>query len=109
MLALCEVGGHKKGLAAADINPQDLLNGVLAQDAFTAAAEQAYMSVWQTSDAPELDGLCLTQVSDVQVHALHSQITDPQLIVRTFKVTATKHPGHFAYLVVGQLHIRTPA
>ena len=25
MLFLCEVGGHKKGLAAADINPQDLL------------------------------------------------------------------------------------
>jgi hypothetical protein len=113
MLFLCEVGGHKKGLAAAGVNPQDLLNGVLAQNAYMAAAEQAYMSVWQTSDAPELPhvqtgGLCLTQVSNAQVHALQSDITDPQLIVRTFKVTATKHRGHFAYLVVGQLHIRTP-
>ena len=46
LLGLCEVGGHKAGLGALGIHPQDLLEGALPVKEFRAAANQAYMSVW---------------------------------------------------------------
>ena len=106
--AFCEVGGHKRGFAETTVNPQDLLQEVLSTNAYEAAAKQAYLTLWQTSDAPELGGVCLTPSGEAEVVQLTSTTLDPQLLIRTFEVTANSFPGKVAYLVLGQLHIRTP-
>ena len=59
LLGLCEVGGHKQGLKTAGICPQDLVDGVLAEKEYRAAAMQAYMSVWHEAGAAKPDGVSL--------------------------------------------------
>ena len=46
LMGFCEVGGHKKGLEAANILPPAIVDKVLADGRCNAASLQAYMCVW---------------------------------------------------------------
>ena len=105
MLGLCEVGGHKAGLGALGIDPQDLLEGAMPVNEFRAAANQAYMSVWHETGT----GVSLKLREVPTIVPLTSLALDPQLVILDFRVTAFGHDGKEGRLVQGQLHIRSPA
>ena len=65
--ALCEVGGHKRGFAETSVNPEALLQEVFGTETYAAEAKQAYLTLWQTSEAPELGGVRLTPMGEAEV------------------------------------------
>ena len=55
LLTLCEVGGHRRGLAwCPHENAQSLVRQVLARS-FQAISEGAYMATWQAEPGPDDD------------------------------------------------------
>ena len=85
LLGLCEVGGHKAGLGALGIHPQDLLEGALPVKEFRAAANQAYMSVCHETGT----GVSL-KLREVPTYVpLTSRALDPQLVILDVSVTGT--------------------
>ena len=85
VMNLCELGGHKKGLLAADLNP---------------FAMTTTITVWGLNhDAPHFD---VRSAGAPQVVALRSEICQPDLIMHTFISSIGVR------LIQGNLHIRIP-
>ena len=97
MLSLCEVGGHRQGLAHAAINAADL--AVVARGALFSS-DQNYLTRWSLrADASQPSVELLRQA---KVYNLACEKCDPQLIVLVFSLQRR------AKLVLGKLHTRTP-
>ena len=52
-LNLCEVGGHKQGLAAIHCDASNIVDGALKANQYGSRAEQAYLSVWAEAGASQ--------------------------------------------------------
>ena len=108
LLGLCEVGYHRQCLKKEGIHPQNLIDGVLAEEEYRAAAMQAYVSVWHEKGASKPSGMSLHLLEPPVCVARTSPALDPQLVILDFRVTAHGHDGKMGRLVQGLLHIRTP-
>ena len=101
VLGFCEVGGHKQGLNAADINPQKLIDEVLPNKEYRAEAIHAYMSVWHEAGAAQRGGVPLQLSGDPSCHELSDKTPQAQLVTLDFHVTARGHEGEVGRLVQG--------
>ena len=109
LLGLCEVGGHRKGLNELGIPAHELLPEALPVEEFRVAIIQNYMSVWHQAGTARCGGVSLKLRGAADIVQLISPALEPQLVILDFSVTAQGHDGKEGRLVVGQLHIRTPA
>ena len=99
VMNLCELGGHRQGLEAANINPLDMkiFTGPAAP---YVSIEANYLTAWRFShDAPHYD---VRSTCPYKVIALSSPICEPDLIVHTFESSIGVR------LIQGNLHIRIP-
>ena len=103
LLMLCEVGGHRQGLAAAGIPPDDIITDALSSD-FAIDAVQAYIGIYQTKCATS--GLVIERANAPKIVCLTSPALDPQLAIFQYVVRLGEHWE--SALVIGNLHIRTP-
>jgi hypothetical protein len=99
----CEVGGHMQGFNAAGLSVQDMLHPLLPGS--QCCSDQNYLSSWNIARAAQPGAPTLSLHSEPHVHRLSSDILEPQLVVSVFDVLQQQHAG---YLLVGNLHIRTP-
>ena len=109
LLGLCEVGGHRKGLNELGIPAHELLPEALPVEEFRVAIIQNYMSVWHQAGTARCGGVSLKLREAADIVQLTSPALEPHLVILDFSVTAQGHDGKEGRLVVGQLHIRTPA
>ena len=120
MLTLCEVGGHKKGLALCEVvghkkgldeskkGAQKLVSQALTWH-YKAISCQAYMATWQAEEEPgDRTSVTLTLVGEPEVVELPSMALEPQLVIMVFTIAAAEHRDRHGLLISGQLHIRTP-
>ena len=95
-LSLCEVGGYRQGFRDAGIKVAD----VIALEGASCSNVHNYLTVWNFhADASQLS---LTQILEPQIHTLVHQ-SKHELVVEVFSVHGK------AKLVLGNLHLRTPA
>ena len=124
MLTLCEVGGHKKGLALCEVvvhkkeedeskklvlpGAQKLVSKYLTSH-YKAISCQAYMATWQAEEEPgDCTSVTLTLVGEPQVVEFNETV-EPQLVIMVFSIAAAEHPDKHGLLISGCLHIRTPS
>jgi len=120
MLTLCEVGGHKKGLALCEVvvhkkeedeskkGAQKLVSKYLTSH-YKAISCQAYMATWQAEEEPgDCTSVTLTLVGEPQVVEFPETV-QPQLVIMVFIIAAAEHPDKHGLLISGCLHIRTPS
>ena len=99
VMNLCELGGHRQGLEAADINPLDM-KIFTGPAAFYFSIQDNYLTVWGLNhDAPHFD---VRSTGAPQLFALRSEICQPDLIMHTFISSIGVR------LIQGNLHIRIP-
>ena len=115
----CEVGGHKEGLEALNMDANRLIMDTLTQH-FRASSEQSYFCAWQqrpdtTATRQQRIDNCHSQTyllpqGSPEIMPLHtSSVADPQLVLRNFLIKATPLEDMEGRLIDGQLHIRTPS
>ena len=71
-LNLCEVGGHKKGLAACCCHISSITHEAFKQGEYGSCATDAYMSIWHETGASERAGVSLKPVRGSEVFNLAS-------------------------------------
>ena len=99
VMNLCELGGHRQGLEAANINPLDM-NIFRGTAAASVSVDSNYLTAWGFNvDTPQFD---VRATCPSKVFGLFSQVCQPELIVHVFE------NGIGVRLIVGNLHIRIP-
>ena len=99
IMNLCELGGHKKGFAAANIDEFDMpiFQGTAAP---SVSVDSNYLTAWGfDADTPQFD---VRRTRASKKFNLASTICEPELIVHAFE----KYIG--IRLILGNLHIRVP-
>ena len=81
LLGLCEDGGHKQGLKAAGIHPEDFIDEALPAKEYRAAARQAYMSAWHAAGAAQPSVVPLQLWERPACVALAAPALGPQLVL----------------------------
>ena len=77
---LCEVGGHKQGLAKSKVTAADLVSDALSRH-YKAMAVEAYMVTWQASTEPgDEPSITLTLLGEPEVVEIESSV-EPQLVI----------------------------
>ena len=99
IMNLCELGGHRQGFAAANINEADM--GIFrGTAAASVSVDSNYLTAWGfDTDTPQF-GVRATRPS--KTFWLTSKVCEPELIVHAFK------KGVGFRLILGNLHIRIP-
>ena len=99
IMNLCELGGHRQGFAAANINALDMriFRGTAAA---SVSVDSNYLTAWGfDADTPQF-GVRATRPS--KTFWLTSKVCEPELIVHAFE------KGVGLRLILGNLHIRVP-
>ena len=96
-MSLCEVGGHRQGLAHVAISVADL--AVVSRGVLFSSG-QHYLAMWNLRRGASQPSVELLR--QAKVYNLSCKKCDPQLIVLVFSLQRR------AKLVLGNLHTRTP-
>ena len=99
IMNLCELGGHRQGLSAANINALDMsiFRGTAAP---SVSVNSNYLTAWGfDADTPQFD---VRTARPSKKFWLTSKICEPELIVHAFE------KGVGIRLILGNLHIRVP-
>ena len=100
IMNLCELGGHREGFAAANINEADM--GIFrGTAAASVCVDSNYLTAWGfDADTTPILGVRATRPS--KTFWLTSKVCEPELIVHAFE------KGVRLRLILGNLHIRVP-
>ena len=109
----CEVGGHQQGLLATFRNVEEVFYDDETEERgiprrFHVSSMQAYMAMWNAllmSWQPEVPAMSELRPSFVR-QLSSSEEVEVQLVVSMYD--AKNHADMLCYLIVGNMHIRTP-
>ena len=106
----CEVGGHKQGLSKERLRRS--INAFASGDV-DSLATQNYIRAWnfgvqKSSGAAQPAGVQM-RLRSTALRTLSSPVVEPQLIIDTFHLEEIRGADRLqSWLVVGNLHVRTP-
>ena len=103
MLFGCEVGGHKEGMGAENIDAKNVLKHALLETSHVETMQNYFGSFNLSEREFEVEAVRATTIKE-----LPSPTLEPQLAVHYLRVKLNGVDAQ-SYMLVGNLHVRTPA